>query len=110
MTRTTWSWGALAQLGADRQLHLKGRAFAQDRLDPNPAAVHLDDLLCNGEPEACAALGLGVRAVHLMELFEDAGLVLFGNTWPRIGHADIEAAVDSFGRDSHSPFVGELEI
>jgi hypothetical protein len=41
--------------------------------------VHLDDLSCNGEPEAGAALGLGVGTIDLMELLEDAGLVLFRN-------------------------------
>src|SRR5215831_15435382 len=90
MTRTTWSWGALAELGADRQLHLKRRAFAQGRLDPNPAPVHFDDFFGDGKAQSGTALGLGVRAVHLMELLEDAGLVLFGNAWPRIGHANVE--------------------
>src|SRR5262249_41912973 len=52
---------------------------------------------------------LGKRAVHLMKVLEDAGLVLFGNAWPCIRHADVEVAVDRFGRDSHLPFVGELD-
>ena len=34
-------------------------ALQQLRLDPNAAAVHLDDLLGDGEPAARAALRLG---------------------------------------------------
>ena len=46
-------------------------ALQQLRLDPNAAAVHLDDLLGDGEPEARAALRLGKGAVDLVELLED---------------------------------------
>jgi hypothetical protein len=56
--------------------------------------MHLDDLLGAGEPKARAALGLGVRVVDLMELLEYAGLVLHGNAWSCIGHADIEVVID----------------
>src|SRR5215831_8721254 len=58
-----------------------------------------------GRPALC----LGIRAVHLMELLEDAGLVLFGNAWPRIGHADVEVAVDRLGGNAHLASVGELD-
>src|SRR5215467_12408122 len=109
MTRSAWSWGALVELGADRQLHLKGRAFAERRFHPDAPTVHLHDFLGDGEAQTRTPLSFGKRAVHLMKVLEDAGLVLFGNTWPRIGHADVEAAVDRFGRDSHLPFVGELD-
>ena len=40
--------------------------------------VRLDNLLGNGEPEACAAFGLGERAVDLMELIEDPILLIKG--------------------------------
>jgi signal transduction histidine kinase len=40
--------------------------------------------------------GLGQRAVDLVELLEDANLLLFGNTWPRIGYADIEVHKSQF--------------
>jgi hypothetical protein len=35
---------------------MKGRPFADRRLDPDPAAVHLDDLFGDGESEAGATL------------------------------------------------------
>jgi hypothetical protein len=70
------------KLGAGWELHLEGCALANCRLNPDAAAVHLADLLGNGETETGAAFGLGVRAVDLMELLEDARLLINGDTWP----------------------------
>jgi hypothetical protein len=53
----------LPELGTRGQLHLKRRPFARRRLYPDAAAVHLDDLLGDGEPEARAALGPGLPAL-----------------------------------------------
>src|SRR5262249_6895292 len=44
-----------------------------------------------------------------MELVEDAGLVLFGNAWTRVGHADVEVAVDRLGGHAHLAGVRELD-
>ena len=44
---------------------------AERRLDPDPAAVQLDDPLGDREPEPRAALLAGARAVGLLELLED---------------------------------------
>src|SRR5262249_13712179 len=57
-------------------LHLKRRSFTGRRDYPDAAAVHLHDLLGDGEPKARAALGLGVGAVDLMELLEDPILLV----------------------------------
>ena len=46
---------------------------------------------------------------HLMELLEDAGLVLFGNAWSSIGHADVEVAVDHLCGHAHLSGVRELD-
>jgi hypothetical protein len=89
-------------------LHLERRALAYRGLDPDTTTMHLHDLLGYGEPEARAALGLSVGAVDLMELLEDASLVLFGNAWSRIGHA-VEVAVDRLGSYVHLAGVGELD-
>src|SRR5215813_4162705 len=91
------------------ELHLKGRALPKRRFHPNAAAMHFNDLLGNGEAEAGPTLGLGVGTVHLMELIEDASLVLFGNAWSRIGHADVEVAVDRLGGHAHLAGVRELD-
>src|SRR5499426_1156637 len=95
--------------GARGNLHLEGRTLAQRRLDPNATAMHLDDLLGNGEPQAGAALGLGVGAVDLVELLEDARLVLLRNAGSGVGHMDGEVAVASGSGDAYLPGVRELD-
>src|SRR5215470_17686008 len=62
----------LAVFGVDRQLHLKRRTFAERRLHPNAAAMHFHNLLGDGEAKPRTAFRLGVRAVDLVELLEDA--------------------------------------
>src|SRR5262249_15556658 len=103
------SLGELLKFGARGNLHLEHRAPAYRRLNPDATTMHLNDLLGDGEPETSATSGLGERAVDLMELLEDAGLVLFGNTWPRIRHADVEAAIDRLGSHAHLARVRELD-
>ena len=88
---------------------MEGRSLPQRRFNPNAPAVHLDDLLGDGETEARTALGLGVGTVDLMELLENARLMFHGNAWPRIGHAHVEVAVDRLGSHAHLAGVGELD-
>ena len=52
-------WRELPELGARGQFHLKRGSFARSRVHPDPAAMHLDYLLGDGETKARAALGLG---------------------------------------------------
>src|SRR5262249_54561042 len=87
------SLGVPAQFGARGQFHLERRSFAQRRHHPDAAAVHLDDLLGDGEPEACAALGLGKRAVDLMEFIEDPTLLVERYAGPGVRHRDCEVAI-----------------
>ena len=84
---------ALLACGADRQLHLERRAFAHRRFHPDATAMHLYDLLGDGKAEPGPAFGLGVGAVDLVELLEDARLLVGRDTWPGIGHADSKVAV-----------------
>ena len=97
-----------AVFGEDRQLHLKRRTFAEHRLDPDAAAVHLHNLLGNGEPQPGAALGLAVGAVDLVELLEDARLVLLRNAGPGVGHTEGEMAVARGGGDVYLAGIREL--
>src|SRR6516162_3323759 len=53
------SWRSLPKLGSRGQLHLEGRALAERRLYPDATAVHLNDLLGDGQTKAGTALGLG---------------------------------------------------
>src|SRR5215831_12345933 len=98
----------LAELGASRELHLEGRAFAQGRLDPDAAAVHFHDLLGYCETEASTALCFGVGAVNLVELLEDARLMFRGDAGACVGHADIEVAIH--GSCHHADLAGVREL
>src|SRR5215471_18517997 len=99
----------LAELGARGEFHLKRRSFARRRLHPDTAAVHLHDLLGDGEAQASATLGLGQRAVDLMELFEDTRLLRGRNAGTRVGHSNVEVPVYSFGCHTHLASIRELD-
>src|SRR5215831_8232739 len=88
---SSWRWPP--EFGARGQLHLEGRAPTQGRLHPDAPAVHLDNLLGNGEPEARAAFGLGKRAVDLMELIEDPILLIKGYARSGVCHQDCKMVV-----------------
>src|SRR5690242_18374424 len=85
-----FSWGALPKFGARGELHLERRSFARRRHHPDAPAVHLDDLFGDGEPEPRAALGLGKRAVDLVELIKDPILLIKGYARPGVRHRDGE--------------------
>src|SRR5215831_15329590 len=55
------------------------RSRALLRLDPNAPAVHLDDALGDRQAETGAALLARDRAVGLLELLEDLGLIGSGD-------------------------------
>src|SRR5262249_43195160 len=99
----------LAELGARGQFHLKRRSFAWRRLHPDAPAVHLHDLLGDGEPEARAALGLGKRAVGLVELLEDPILLMKWDAGSGVCDRDREMAVPRARGDAHLASVGELD-
>src|SRR5262245_20103371 len=104
----TWLQSPLPILGTDRQLHLKRRAFARRRHHPDPASMHLHDLLGDGEPEARAALGLGKRAIDLVELIEDPTLLVERYAGPGVCYRDGETAVSRRCGDAHLAGVGKL--
>ena len=58
---------------------MEGRPAARLALDPDPAAVQLDELLRQGQAEARALLLAHLVAPHLAELFEDGRLVFRGD-------------------------------
>src|SRR5215470_4693527 len=101
--------GPLPKLGARGELHLKRRSLTRRRLHPDAAAVHLDDLLGDGEPEAGAAFGLGKGTVDLVELIEDPILLIKGYSGPGVCYRDGEMAVPRTRGDAHLAGVGELD-
>jgi hypothetical protein len=62
-------------LDDNRKRESKSRASARLRLDPDLAAMHLDDALRYGEPQAGAALLTGDGIVGLLELLKQLGLI-----------------------------------
>src|SRR6516225_745511 len=99
----------LSEFGARGELHLKRRSFARRRHHPDAAAVHLHDLFGDGEPEARAAFGLGVGAVHLVELLEDPILLVEWYSRSGVCYGDGEMAVPRARSDAHFAGVGELD-
>src|SRR5262245_33646436 len=95
--------------GARGNLHLEGRTLAERRLHPDPAAVHLDDLLGDGEAEARAALGVGKRAVDLVKLIEDPTLLVERYAGPGVRHRDREMAIPRARGDADFASVRELD-
>jgi hypothetical protein len=77
-------------LSACRRLHLsldnnreperKCGALARLRLNPNPSAVHLNDALRYGEPQAGATLLAGDGIVGLLKFLKQLGLIGSGDT------------------------------
>src|SRR5215468_2729365 len=70
--------------------------------------MHLHNLPGDGEAKPRTALRLGVGAVDLVELLEDARLVLLRNAGTRVGYSNVEVPVYRFRRDTHLASVGEL--
>src|SRR5262245_49180504 len=99
----------LSEFGARGELHLKRRSFARRRHHPDAAAVHLHDLLGDGEAEARAALGLGKGAVNLVELIEDPTLLVERYAGPGVCYGDGEMAVPRARCNAHLAGVGELD-
>src|SRR5215467_15293048 len=107
LTQAPLDW--LSEFGTRGEFHLKRRSFARCRHHPDPAAVHLHDLLGDGKAEPRAALGLGQRTVDLMELLEDPILLIKGYARPGVRHRDGETAVARTRGDAHLAGVGELD-
>jgi hypothetical protein len=72
-------------------------------------AVHLHDLLGDGEAESSPALGLGVGAVDLVKLLENARLALLGYPRTRVSHAHNKVAVVSSRSDAQLAGIGERD-
>src|SRR5215813_10864242 len=87
----------------------EGRALPGSGLDPDASAVQGKDSTSDGEAQPRAPLLPRVRAVDLLELVEDAGLVLRRDAWSGVGHRNQEGAVGDLALDAHLARVGELD-
>src|SRR3712207_8847932 len=67
--------------------HLEGRARADLALDRDAAAVHLDDLLADGEPQAAPSGSAGAVFVHPIEPLEELAQLLLWDARACVPHA-----------------------
>src|SRR4030095_8149654 len=95
---------------AHRQREGEGGPPARLALDPDLAAVQLDKLLREGQPEARPFLLACLVVANLAELLEDRRLVLGGNPDPRIADCDLDCSIREPGLEADpAPFRGELD-
>ncbi len=71
--------------------------------------MQLDDAPRNRQPQPGAALGLGDRAVGLLEFLEQLGLIGRGNSRAGVMDGDAERAAGGGDPDRHLACVGELD-
>src|SRR6266568_8262999 len=83
------------------QRETERRSLARLRFHPEPPAMHLDDALGDRQAETGSALLAGDRAVGLLELLEDLGLIGCGNTGTRVAHRNRERAIRYRCSDRH---------
>src|SRR5262249_33701377 len=99
MTRIRWLMIAPLYFDPHGQREIDRRSLALLRLDPNAPAVHLDDALGDRQAETRSALLAGNRAVGLLELLEDLGLIGGGNAGSGITYGHRERSVRYLGSD-----------
>src|SRR5262249_43620169 len=92
-----------------RQAEGERRAHSQLALHPDPAAVQLDELPTQSQPQP-RALHLLVRRPHLPELLEHRLLILWGDANAGVADGDLDEPVLWRGRDLDPPTLrGELD-
>ena len=81
-----------------RELHDEAAAVAVVALDEDAAAMRLDDVLDNGEPETGRARCIAIGAV-LREAFEDVVAYFRGDAGPAIGDLELREINSRGSRD-----------
>src|SRR2546425_12671477 len=92
-----------------RQCETERRSLARLGFHPDPPAMHLDDALGDRQAEAGSALLARNRAVGLLELLENFGLIGRGNAGPRVAYRNLECSVRCESSDRNFALVGELD-
>ena len=77
-------------LNDNRECEDKRRTLAGLRLDPDSAAVHLNDALRDGKPQAGAAFLAGDGIIGLLELLKQLGLIGCGDAGASIADRYME--------------------
>src|SRR5215831_8656564 len=97
LPRSRWSFSR-----AQRNREREDRARTLLALYPDPAAVQLDELPTQGQPEP-RALYLLRRRAHLLELLEDLLLILRGDADPSVADRYLHESVPWHRTDINAP-------
>jgi hypothetical protein len=84
-------WSRRSVLGLkhwNREMEL--RTLAYFTLDPDAAAMSLDEMLGDGEAKAGAADFAGPRNIDPVEALKDAGLIHFGDADSRVRNRELD--------------------
>src|SRR5260221_4806194 len=96
----SWSGGALGAVDGDGEM--ESRAAADFAFDPDAAAMHLDDVLGDGETAASAACLAGARGVDAIAALGDGRLVGGGDADAGIGDGEDDFGAAHFRADHDS--------
>src|SRR5262249_30724754 len=80
---------------------IERRSLAGLGFDPDPATVHFDDALGDRQAKTGPALLARDRAVGLLELLEDLGLIGRSNSGAGVADRNRERSVRRLGSDRH---------
>jgi hypothetical protein len=85
------------------------RPFARLGFDPDPPAVHFNNALSDRQAKTSSSLLAGDRAIGLLELLENLGLIGWGYTGSGVAHRNRERSVHRRGSDRDLALIGELD-
>ena len=71
--------------------------------------MHLDNALCDRKTQSRTHLGLGDRAVQLLEFLEDFRLIRVGDAGAGVAHGECKRLLARRDFDRHLALVGELD-
>src|SRR6266849_3483700 len=95
-------------LRCQRDGEVERRTVTDSALDPDLAAMHLDDLLNDREAQAGPGYRLGGAAADPPEAFEDMLDLVRRDAQPGVGDADERKTAVGAGRQRHRPAIGRV--
>src|SRR5258708_11705044 len=87
----------------------EGAALSWHALHPHRAAVKLNQLVHQGEPDARALVRAGARPFYPVETFEQVRYVIRGNADPGVRHGELDVVAAPPERDADSAGESVLE-
>src|ERR1700751_734551 len=88
--------------------HSNGRSFAELAFGFDPAAVQLNNMLHDREPEAGSAKFAAPRLVRPVESLEDPGQIFPADASPTVAYGKDDFAILAFPRQADGPAVTRI--